>query len=227
MMRWVSGAAIIWLLFPALLCRGGETEIAVAQGVIETIGRERLVLHSQSLQANSDGRLTLTVNETSRLSALKLSERAGKVLITQHAIDLHDFRPRQSVAVIYAGNSSGGVVLVAVARLLPDVGTPTDPDSQKRPPGVPAKVAEVLKFIDEHDRPPEGYEGGRTFHNYGNNGEESLPRRDAHGKAISYREWDVNPKIAGRNRGAERLITGSDGSAYYTSDHYRTFIKIR
>ena len=47
------------------------------------------------------------------------------------------------------------------------------------------------------------------------------------GKAISYQEWDVNPKVHNVNRGAERLVTGSDGSAYYTSDHYRTFTKVR
>jgi ribonuclease T1 len=31
----------------------------------------------------------------------------------------------------------------------------------------------------------------------------------------------------GTNRGAERLVTGSDGSAYYTSDHYQTFRRIQ
>lgn len=45
-------------------------------------------------------------------------------------------------------------------------------------------------------------------------------------KAITYREWDVNPKIKGVDRGEERLVTGSDGSAYYTADHYQTFIHI-
>ena len=57
--------------------------------------------------------------------------------------------------------------------------------------------------------------------------EEALPRRDDNGRAVTYQEWDVNRHVAGVNRGAERLITGSDGAAYYTSDHYRTFTKIR
>ena len=46
-------------------------------------------------------------------------------------------------------------------------------------------------------------------------------------RAIAYQEWDVNPKVEGVNRGTERLVTGSDGSAYVTADHYRTFTKIR
>jgi guanyl-specific ribonuclease Sa len=37
----------------------------------------------------------------------------------------------------------------------------------------------------------------------------------------------VNPKVEGVNRGTERLITGSDGSAYVTADHYKTFTKVR
>ena len=46
-------------------------------------------------------------------------------------------------------------------------------------------------------------------------------------RTITYREWDVNPKPATGRRDAERIVTGSDGSAYYTSDHYQTFRKIR
>jgi guanyl-specific ribonuclease Sa len=93
----------------------------------------------------------------------------------------------------------------------------------KLPGGVPEKVALVLKHVDDNGRAPQGYVGGRTFANR----EKRLPRSDKAGRPIRYREWDVNPKVRGRNRGAERLVTGSDRSAYYTADHYRTFIKIR
>ncbi|MGO9868230.1 MAG: ribonuclease domain-containing protein [Rhodomicrobium sp.] len=44
---------------------------------------------------------------------------------------------------------------------------------------------------------------------------------------MTYQEWDVNPRVPGVNRGAQRLVTGSDGSAYYTDDHYKTFTQIR
>ncbi|MFL5342761.1 MAG: ribonuclease domain-containing protein [Gemmataceae bacterium] len=85
----------------------------------------------------------------------------------------------------------------------------------------------MLRYIDEHHHAPDRYEGGRTFHNAGRDGERELPATDAGGKVIRYQEWDVNPKEPGVNRGAERLVTGSDGSAYYTADHYRTFRKVR
>ncbi|MBV8558671.1 MAG: hypothetical protein JO116_24265 [Planctomycetaceae bacterium] len=95
------------------------------------------------------------------------------------------------------------------------------------PPGVPRKVEAVLRYIDENREAPPGYVGGRAFSNDGRQGEQVLPRVDADGDPIEYQEWDVNRRVPGRNRGAERLVTGSDGSAYYTDDHYRTFKAIR
>ena len=88
-------------------------------------------------------------------------------------------------------------------------------------------MAQVLKFIDEHHEAPQGYEGGRHYLNLGRDGEQVLPRTDAQGNAIQYQEWDVNPHLPGRNRGAERLITGSNGSAFFTPNHYASFLRIR
>lgn len=105
---------------------------------------------------------------------------------------------------------------------------PNGESTSKRPQSaIPRRVSGLLNFIDQHDRAPEGYEGGRNFLNLARDGEQALPRADASGTAVQYREWDVNPRVPGRNRGGERLITGSDGSAFYTSDHYRTFVRIR
>jgi guanyl-specific ribonuclease Sa len=107
-----------------------------------------------------------------------------------------------------------------VKSLAQKSGATTHPDL---PPGVPAKVAAVLHHIDTSHKALDGYEGGRRFHNE----EKRLPQKDKESNAVTYQEWDVNPKVQGVNRGAERLVTGSDGSAYYTSDHYRTFTKLR
>jgi ribonuclease T1 len=92
-----------------------------------------------------------------------------------------------------------------------------------RPEEVPPKAITVLKEIDAHHRAPQGYEGGRHFENR----DGQFPRQDENGKVIIYQEWDVNPHRPGVNRGPERLVTGSDGSARFTADHYKTFIKIR
>jgi ribonuclease T1 len=85
---------------------------------------------------------------------------------------------------------------------------------------VPAKAYDLLKYIKANGSAPDGYVGGRTFMNR----EKRLPKTDASGN-IKYQEWDVNPKKKGKNRGTERVITGSNSSAYYTGDHYKTFTK--
>ena len=67
-----------------------------------------------------------------------------------------------------------------------------------------------------------GTNAGRTF----NNSDNQLPTVDSKGSPITYREFDVNNKISGQARDAERFIRGSDGSVYYTNNHYQTFIKL-
>ena len=91
-----------------------------------------------------------------------------------------------------------------------------------RPKNVPEKALRVLKYVRENGVAMSGYVGGRRFGNF----EGLLPKKDASGRRIDYQEWDVNPKIQGKNRGAERLITGTDVKGYYTSDHYGSFLLV-
>ncbi len=80
---------------------------------------------------------------------------------------------------------------------------------------IPESARETLKAIEERqgDSLP-GYVGGRTFQNR----ERTLPRGH-------YREYDVHPKVPGKNRGAERIVIDQrTGKAYYTADHYHSFI---
>lgn len=83
---------------------------------------------------------------------------------------------------------------------------------------VPDKVYELLGEIQRlQGSPPPGYVGGRPFQNR----ESRLPRGQ-------YREYDVNPKVPGQNRGPERLVIEQrTGKTYYTKDHYRTFVQIK
>lgn len=105
---------------------------------------------------------------------------------------------------------------------------PASPRLPSPPPAaageaIPEHVHKVLAYVKAHGEAPPGTEGGRRFGNY----EHRLPERDAQGRALHYQEWDVQLKVRGRNRGAERLVTGSDGRAWYTGDHYRTFTEVR
>jgi ribonuclease T1 len=80
---------------------------------------------------------------------------------------------------------------------------------------APQKAYDLLAKLQQRDgKPLPGYIGGREFQNR----ERRLPRG-------RYREYDVNRKVPGQSRDAERIvIEQKTGKAYYTDDHYRTFI---
>lgn len=135
--------------------------------------------------------------------------------------------PKNSKSIeVDADRKIGDAIRVFLTEEVPVAKKPAGPAVAKTPPvpkGVPDKAMKVLAHVDKHGEAMENYEGGRNFGNF----EKRLPQNDEKGRRIKYREWDVNPLRPGVNRGAERLVTGSDGSAHYTDDHYKTFKKIR
>jgi guanyl-specific ribonuclease Sa len=120
----------------------------------------------------------------------------------------------------------GELGLLAVGFLLPG-GDESDLASDLAPAleegsQVPQTAQEVLEYVETHNgNAPPGFQGGGTFYN----NEGLLPSEES-GQAITYREYDVNPYEKGVNRGPERIVVGSNGSAYYTSDHYQSFVPI-
>lgn len=96
---------------------------------------------------------------------------------------------------------------------------------------IPSNVTDALSYIKKGDCVP-GANGGKTFKNRGGinpktgNINQELPKVDSSGKAITYAEWDVNAKLPGASRDAERIVTGSDGSIWWTKDLYETFTRL-
>ena len=89
------------------------------------------------------------------------------------------------------------------------------------------KGSDVLKQIDEGKWPQAanapGTRGGSSFEDRDGH----LPTTDGSGKPITYKEWDVDPKLPDQNRVGGRIVTASDGSAWYAPDHYATFQRLR
>lgn len=99
----------------------------------------------------------------------------------------------------------------------------------QRPPGqdsgsqqatertAPDKAYALLEALKRRNGEPlPGYVGGKTFHNR----ERRLP-------GGRYKEYDVNRRLPGHSRDAERLVIEQrTGKAYYTDDHYRTFLPL-
>jgi hypothetical protein len=98
---------------------------------------------------------------------------------------------------------------------------------------APENAWNTLNHIDQNGAGPAGYglpkwQGKqRPYSNDGRDNTTILPRANANGDAITYHEYDVNPFVKGQNRGGERLVVGTDGSAYYTGDHYFNWIQLR
>ena len=82
---------------------------------------------------------------------------------------------------------------------------------------LPREAQETLALI-KHGGPFLYEQDGNLF----SNRERLLPK---HPRGY-YREYTVSTPGA-RNRGARRIIAGSDGEYFYTDDHYRTFRLIR
>jgi ribonuclease T1 len=82
---------------------------------------------------------------------------------------------------------------------------------------APEKAYQLLDALQRRNGEPlPGYVGGKIFQNR----ERRLP-------VGRYKEYDVNRRVPGRSRGAERLVIEQDtGRAYYTNDHYRTFLPL-
>lgn len=113
-----------------------------------------------------------------------------------------------------AGLVSAPQISAGTAAVAPE-SSPAEGEDLRQP--VPQKVREVLKrVLDRQGEPLPGYVGGRIFHNRAGR----LPRG-------RYREYDVNPSVRGRPRDAERIVIEQrTHKAYYTPDHYRTFIPL-
>ena len=82
-----------------------------------------------------------------------------------------------------------------------------------------AERAQLLETLARIDRGgPHPYrKDGSTFSN-----REALLPAQPRGY---YREYTV-PTPGSRDRGARRVVQGKDGDTWYSSDHYRTFVRI-
>jgi hypothetical protein len=87
------------------------------------------------------------------------------------------------------------------------------------PEGPPVTIGKTTKqtfYIDDTQ-----FVGGDDWNNkFGD-----LPNLDAAGSQVTYREYVRYPYTPGISRGTERIVIGSDGSRYFTDDHYKTFTK--
>ncbi|MGN6606374.1 MAG: ribonuclease domain-containing protein [Jatrophihabitans sp.] len=82
---------------------------------------------------------------------------------------------------------------------------------------LPPQVAATVRLVEQGGPFPYPRNDGVVFHN----NEHHLPaERDGY-----YHEYTV-PTPGSPDRGARRLIVGSDGTYWYTADHYESFVRV-
>ncbi|MFJ5967630.1 DUF6531 domain-containing protein, partial [Streptomyces sp. NPDC093060] len=95
------------------------------------------------------------------------------------------------------------------------------------PPESQAVLQDIREFgVEAQGAGPQhmGPSVPKPFENSGKNGGYKLPEFDSEGNSIHYTEWGTVQSPLNPNPGGERIVTGSDGSAYYTPTHYQTYI---
>ena len=103
---------------------------------------------------------------------------------------------------------------------------------------IPDDVVPTAKSIYEDgevywknkDHKPEGFGNVPDPLPFNNKDARILPTHDQVGNEIKYTEYKVRRLFRTPNQvndaGIERLVVGSDGSIYFTPDHYETFVRI-
>lgn len=117
------------------------------------------------------------------------------------------------------------VALVVGGWLARDLSTSTPPPPGQSRSGLPvaalselpAEAARTWELIQDGGPFPYPDRDGSTFQN-----REGLLPDAARGY---YREYTV-PTPGSRDRGARRLVTGSEEELYYTGDHYSSFVEV-
>ena len=102
----------------------------------------------------------------------------------------------------------------------------SEKDISELPPNVQESYHRYVQdgWNGPHSDATPGTKGGGEF----SNRDGDLPTVDNEGKPITYKEYDVNNKPTdGSRRDHERFVIGSDGSVYYSGDHYDSFTKIK
>jgi len=82
---------------------------------------------------------------------------------------------------------------------------------------LPKEAASTWKLIGSNGPFPHPRNDGVTFQNR----EKRLPQKDSG----YYKEYTV-PTPGSQDRGARRLVTGSEKEVFYTGDHYSSFVVV-
>ena len=167
--------------------------VPVLRKVDPTKGQQDMTMPVQKMDASDDGPPVRERFVAQNTPALTTVQRA-----------VHKSGGKGSVAVPQEAKTIAGIVVSKTSIR----------------PGGSAHIADVQGrgFAGYTFRKGQ-YVGGRTFDNTAANDSSRLP----YSAGQTYQEWDIRPAVVNVGRGGERIVTSSDGSKYYTNNHYQDF----
>ncbi|MBC1606341.1 hypothetical protein HCJ12_00885 [Listeria welshimeri] len=202
-----------------LLHLGGE--FVLVNDIYRLVNGKDWLSGEEENRAEAAGWLTLSALPVSKLAQIAKELKAGNRALKGVALSEKDLEALSKAGVFK--DTSG-------------VGKKAKKASGAKPPSIPKK-----KVNDLPDNVKDSYKnyekngwggnvkgqtpGTKAGSSYKNR-DGKLPNVDKDGNPITYGEYDVNNKLPNTKRDSERFIRGSDGSLYYTDDHYNNFIKI-
>ena len=88
---------------------------------------------------------------------------------------------------------------------------------------------DFTRALDDIDNglPRPNVRNPKPFANHGRGGTTRLPDADGAGNPVSYVEHTVNPRPPGGSLDGSRIVIGSDGSVWATTDHFGTWTRVR
>lgn len=134
-------------------------------------------------------------------------------------------KPLKSRAIFVSGCIAGAALIVFIyvsINAINNANLITPPVQVCSDNNIPRAAYVTLLYYQLYKQAPPSFNILKKFHSE----KSGLPVQDQNGKPIDYTESDIFPTIPSINRGNQRIIIGNDGSAYFTPDHYQSFVEI-
>jgi guanyl-specific ribonuclease Sa len=210
-------------------------------GILQAIADKRNSHSSQKkntvypLQGKFDGVQQLTPNKEEEKVQGKIDsvqqkannayspDETKKTIVENRGYTIDDISEHYP-ATLTASKESSRQVTMKTTENGSSLNTPTTVQMEK-----PSSKSAALALTKDNISSKKGKQlpvGQRHFQIHGGVEVRSLMYKNVDHSAITFMEYDVNPKKEGENRDSERIVVGSDGRIFYTADHYQSFEEI-
>jgi hypothetical protein len=110
----IAVVALAFLMLAGVAVAADPPTLVAAEGKVEKIGKESLLIQPRTAGGKFGKAITLKLTGTSKITTLTVQDRAGKAVHVQRDTDVKDLHANQTIAVIYANEKEGHVLLSAV-----------------------------------------------------------------------------------------------------------------